>query len=180
MFEHVMAGMARLETRMDEYYRRPPSRHTLRPEPEPPHSREPPRSLEAPLPFTPPFSAASVVTPPLPATTTCSGRFEGFRPNPNSASGSLRPGFSQQQSSWDLPPTSREHRELAIQDDIKTFVEENVVCYEDFAVLITSLFDRNIGATQINSKSSRSYIMFTGKPRASKTALVLIQQPSEQ
>ncbi|KAG6386281.1 hypothetical protein SASPL_155176 [Salvia splendens] len=67
----------------------------------------------------------------------------------------------------DLPlhlpsPPLPKHRELAIQDDIKTFVEENVVCYEDFAVLITSLFDRNIGATQINSKSSRSYIMFTG------------------
>ncbi|KAG6414002.1 hypothetical protein SASPL_126718 [Salvia splendens] len=43
----------------------------------------------------------------MPATTACSGQFEGFRPNPNSASGSLRPGFAQQQSSSNLPPTSR-------------------------------------------------------------------------
>ncbi|XP_042055286.1 uncharacterized protein LOC121799845 [Salvia splendens] len=110
LFEQVMAGLARVETRMDDYDRRPSSLHKLRPEPEPPHSRATPRSLEVVLPFTPPFAAVSVAMPPLPTTAPCLSRTEGFLPNPNCATGSLRPGFDQPQSVWEPPPTSRPQR----------------------------------------------------------------------
>ncbi|KAG6414370.1 hypothetical protein SASPL_127092 [Salvia splendens] len=110
LFEQVMAGLARVETRMDDYDRRPSSLHTLRPEPEPPHSRATPRSLEVVLPFTPPFAAVSVAMPPLPTNAPCLSRTEGFLPNPNCAAGSLRPGFDHQQSVWEPPSTSRPQR----------------------------------------------------------------------
>ncbi|XP_042032567.1 uncharacterized protein LOC121779318 isoform X1 [Salvia splendens] len=67
MIEHILARMARLQTRMDEYDRRQSSRHTLQPDPEPPHSRGHSRPLEGPLLFTQPFAAVSVTTPPPPA-----------------------------------------------------------------------------------------------------------------
>ncbi|KAG6416927.1 hypothetical protein SASPL_124368 [Salvia splendens] len=109
MIEHILARMARLQTRMDEYDRRQSSRHTLRPDPEPPHSRAHSRPLEGPLPFTQPFAAVSVTTPPPPANAAFLGPPKGFRPNPSCASGPFRAGFTPQQSStWELPPTSRE------------------------------------------------------------------------
>ncbi|KAG6385509.1 hypothetical protein SASPL_154345 [Salvia splendens] len=52
LFEQLMAGLARVETRIDDYVRRQSSRHTLRSDPEPPHSRAQSRPLEVPLPFT--------------------------------------------------------------------------------------------------------------------------------
>ncbi|KAG6416624.1 hypothetical protein SASPL_124057 [Salvia splendens] len=67
MIEHILVRMARLQTRMDEYDRRQSSRHTLQPDPEPPHSRGHSRPLEGPLLFTQPFAAVSVTTPPPPA-----------------------------------------------------------------------------------------------------------------
>ncbi|KAG6434501.1 hypothetical protein SASPL_106138 [Salvia splendens] len=108
LFEQLMVGLARLETRMDDYVRHQFSRHTLRPDPKPPHSRAQSRPLEVPLPFTQPFAAVSVTTPPPPASATFLGRPEGFRPNPSCAPGPFRAGFTTQQSSWDLPPTLSE------------------------------------------------------------------------
>ncbi|KAG6390423.1 hypothetical protein SASPL_148157 [Salvia splendens] len=104
MFEQLLAGLARLENRMDDYDR---GRHTLRPDPEPPDSRAPSRSLETPLPFVPPFMAVSVATTHMPMTATAFSRSEGFRVNPTLPTGAPRMGFAQQPSAWDLPPSSR-------------------------------------------------------------------------
>ncbi|KAG6401293.1 hypothetical protein SASPL_138145 [Salvia splendens] len=60
-----MAGLARVETRMDDYVRRQSSSHTLRPDPAPPHSRAQSRPLEVPLPFTQPFAAVSLCVGPV-------------------------------------------------------------------------------------------------------------------
>ncbi|XP_042060204.1 kinesin-like protein KIN-12F [Salvia splendens] len=64
-----------------------------------------------------------------------------------------------------LDPTQRD---LEIKDDVKNgfyvenLTEEYVSCYEDITqILIKGLSNRKIGATKINSKSSRSHIMFT-------------------
>ncbi|KAL1566978.1 kinesin-like protein KIN-12F [Salvia divinorum] len=64
-----------------------------------------------------------------------------------------------------LDPTQRD---LEIKDDVKNgfyvenLTEEYVTCYEDITqILIKGLSNRKIGATNINSKSSRSHIMFT-------------------
>ncbi|XP_041995745.1 uncharacterized protein LOC121745867 [Salvia splendens] len=48
--------------------------------------------------------------PPLPTNVPCLSRTEGFLPNPNCAAGLLRPGFAQQQSAGESPPTSRPQR----------------------------------------------------------------------
>lgn len=64
-----------------------------------------------------------------------------------------------------LDPTQRD---LEIKDDVKNgfyvenLTEEYVTCYEDITQnLIKGLSNRKMGATKINSKSSRSHIMFT-------------------
>ncbi|KAL6999167.1 hypothetical protein U1Q18_000327 [Sarracenia purpurea var. burkii] len=64
-----------------------------------------------------------------------------------------------------LNPT---HRNLEIKDDAKhgfyveNLTEEYVTSYEDITqILIKGLSSRKIGATSINSKSSRSHIVFT-------------------
>ncbi|KAL1562998.1 kinesin-like protein KIN-12F [Salvia divinorum] len=64
-----------------------------------------------------------------------------------------------------LDPTQRD---LEIKDDVKNgfyvenLTEEYVACYEDITqILIKGLSNRKMGATKINSKSSRSHIMFT-------------------
>ncbi|KAG6387472.1 hypothetical protein SASPL_152662 [Salvia splendens] len=64
-----------------------------------------------------------------------------------------------------LDPTQRD---LEIKDDVKNgfyvenLTEEYVACYEDITqILIKGLSNRKIGATNINSKSSRSHVMFT-------------------
>ncbi|XP_057795258.1 kinesin-like protein KIN-12F [Salvia miltiorrhiza] len=64
-----------------------------------------------------------------------------------------------------LDPTQRD---LEIKDDVKNgfyvenLTEEYVTCYEDIThILIKGLSNRKIGATNLNSKSSRSHIMFT-------------------
>ncbi|XP_051134014.1 kinesin-like protein KIN-12F [Andrographis paniculata] len=64
-----------------------------------------------------------------------------------------------------LDPTQRN---LEIKDDVKSgfyvenLTEEYVTCYEDVAqMLIKGLSNRKTGTTRINSKSSRSHIMFS-------------------
>ncbi|GFP83657.1 kinesin-like protein kin12b [Phtheirospermum japonicum] len=64
-----------------------------------------------------------------------------------------------------LDPTQRD---LEIKDDAKNgfyvenLTEEYVTCYEDVTqILIKGLSNRKTGTTRINSKSSRSHIMFT-------------------
>ncbi|KAK4420827.1 Kinesin-like protein KIN-12F [Sesamum alatum] len=64
-----------------------------------------------------------------------------------------------------LDPTQRN---LEIKDDAKNgfyvenLTEEYVTCYEDVTqILIKGLSNRKMGTTRINSKSSRSHIMFT-------------------
>ncbi|KAL8046301.1 hypothetical protein ABFX02_08G168800 [Erythranthe guttata] len=64
-----------------------------------------------------------------------------------------------------LDPTQRD---LEIKDDTKNgfyvenLTEEYVSCYEDVTqILIKGLSNRKLGTTRINSKSSRSHIMFT-------------------
>ncbi|KAG8365138.1 hypothetical protein BUALT_Bualt18G0073200 [Buddleja alternifolia] len=64
-----------------------------------------------------------------------------------------------------LDPTQRD---LEIKDDTKNgfyvenLTEEYVTCYEDVTqILIKGLSNRKVGTTRINSKSSRSHIMFT-------------------
>ncbi|EPS66634.1 hypothetical protein M569_08139, partial [Genlisea aurea] len=59
-------------------------------------------------------------------------------------------------------------RNLEIKDDprngfyVENLTEEYVTCYEDVThVLIMGLSKRKLGATSVNSKSSRSHIMFT-------------------
>ena len=55
------------------------------------------------------------------------------------------------------------HRELKMKDDVETWLEENVVGYEDIMILTGGLSSRNNGASKINSKSSRSHVMFIDK-----------------
>ncbi|CAA0833616.1 Kinesin motor family protein [Striga hermonthica] len=64
-----------------------------------------------------------------------------------------------------LDPTQRD---LEIKDDVKNgfyvenLTEEYVSCYEDVTqILVKGLSNRKTGTTRINSKSSRSHIMFT-------------------
>ncbi|KAL2944892.1 Kinesin-like protein KIN-12F [Bienertia sinuspersici] len=64
-----------------------------------------------------------------------------------------------------LDPT---HRNLKIKDDaknglyIENLTEEYVTCFDDVTqILIKGLSSRKVGATSINSKSSRSHIVFT-------------------
>ncbi|KAL8509810.1 hypothetical protein ACS0TY_016873 [Phlomoides rotata] len=64
-----------------------------------------------------------------------------------------------------LDPTQRD---LEIKDDpksgfyVENLTEEYVSCYEDVTqILIKGLSNRKMGVTRINSKSSRSHIMFT-------------------
>lgn len=116
MIEHLVASMARVEARMDEFDRRPSSsRHPNRPDPEPPYTRYDSRPLDVSLPFIPPFSAVSVAVPSLPLSASAPflGFHEGFHHNPSGPPGSLRPPMGprfphqEQHSSWDIPATSR-------------------------------------------------------------------------
>ncbi|XP_041996175.1 uncharacterized protein LOC121746415 [Salvia splendens] len=106
MFEHMLAGMARLETRMDEYDRRLPACHTPRPEPKPLDDRPRSHPLDAAA-FAQPLSAVSITVPQQSSSGACTSRPDGFHPNPNYASDDPQPRFGNQLSSWDLPPSSR-------------------------------------------------------------------------
>ncbi|KAL1558105.1 F-box protein At-B-like [Salvia divinorum] len=54
------------------------------------------------------------------------------------------------------------HRELERKDDVEALIDDYVACHEDITkIVIKSLSNMKIGATNVNSKRSRSHIMFT-------------------
>ncbi|KAL1540646.1 hypothetical protein AAHA92_24966 [Salvia divinorum] len=88
MLEHMVASMARFETRMNDYDRRLAApRHPARPEADPPYGLYTGRSVEASIPHIPAASAVSISLPPPPfsAGTT---EYSTLRP-----SGSMQFGF---------------------------------------------------------------------------------------
>ncbi|KAG6436265.1 hypothetical protein SASPL_101151 [Salvia splendens] len=107
ILEHLVASVARVEARMDEYeHRPPPTLPPPRPEPKPPHNRPRSHPLDAAT-FAQPLSVVSVAVPQQSSSGAwTSDPWPGF--GNHLSSGDLPPSSRPQPTSWDLPPASRQ------------------------------------------------------------------------
>ncbi|KAL1564357.1 hypothetical protein AAHA92_06709 [Salvia divinorum] len=115
MFEHLVASMARFESRMDDFERRPAStRPSIRPKPNPPYGLFSGRSVDVTIPYAPPASAVTISVPPLTSGSMHLGFQDGYRQTMT-----IPLGFGYQQpqprallsrapSSWELPQHARQ------------------------------------------------------------------------